>query len=242
MDSHLLFRIISSQLNHKYPKNHGSQTWWFGQSNPSIGDFQWLLGYINIDHIMIIIRSNDIDSCSICSRLPGNIYHLWSMPQKKISIHTSLRTVSCWSKRSGDQIWASRKPPRARAWNGKPGSSSEYMGVSENSGFSPQIIHSNRVFHYKPSILGYPYFWKHPNVPGSYELLILAMVTHHTFNDGNPYHGFFKTPILLGWWVYPLRNMEILGVDRPQHIFSDHGCWPEPLKKKTRTFHCSGYP
>ncbi len=28
----------------------------------------------------------------------------------------------------------------------------------------PQIIHFNRVFHYKPSILGYPYFWKHPNV------------------------------------------------------------------------------
>ncbi len=28
----------------------------------------------------------------------------------------------------------------------------------------PQIIHFNRVFHYKPSILGYPYFWKHPYV------------------------------------------------------------------------------
>ena len=26
----------------------------------------------------------------------------------------------------------------------------------------PQIIHFNRVFHYKPSISGYPYFWKHP--------------------------------------------------------------------------------
>ena len=25
-----------------------------------------------------------------------------------------------------------------------------------------QIIHFNRVFRYKPSILGYPYFWKHP--------------------------------------------------------------------------------
>ena len=25
----------------------------------------------------------------------------------------------------------------------------------------PQIIHFNRVFHYKPSILWYPYFWKH---------------------------------------------------------------------------------
>ena len=29
------------------------------------------------------------------------------------------------------------------------------MDVSKNSGFSPQIIHFNRVFHYKPSILGY---------------------------------------------------------------------------------------
>ena len=28
----------------------------------------------------------------------------------------------------------------------------------------PQIIHFNRFFHYKPSILGYPYFWKHPYV------------------------------------------------------------------------------
>ena len=30
-------------------------------------------------------------------------------------------------------------------------------------GFSPQIINSNRVFPYKPSILGYHYFWKHPH-------------------------------------------------------------------------------
>ena len=26
----------------------------------------------------------------------------------------------------------------------------------------PQIIHFNGGFHYKPSILGYPYLWKHP--------------------------------------------------------------------------------
>ena len=26
----------------------------------------------------------------------------------------------------------------------------------------PQIIHFNRVFHCKPSMLGYHYFWKHP--------------------------------------------------------------------------------
>ena len=35
------------------------------------------------------------------------------------------------------------------------------MGVSGNRGY-PQIIHFNRIFHYKPSILGYHYFWKHP--------------------------------------------------------------------------------
>ena len=34
------------------------------------------------------------------------------------------------------------------------------MSVSVNGG-NPQIIHFNRVFHYKPSNLGYPYFWKH---------------------------------------------------------------------------------
>ncbi len=37
------------------------------------------------------------------------------------------------------------------------------MGVSKNRGFSPQIIHFHRVFHYKPSILGYHYSWKHPH-------------------------------------------------------------------------------
>ena len=35
------------------------------------------------------------------------------------------------------------------------------MGVSENSG-TPKIIHFNRVFHYKPSILGVPLFFETP--------------------------------------------------------------------------------
>ncbi len=45
-----------------------------------------------------------------------------------------------------------------------------FIGVSKNRGGPPQIIHFNRVFHYKPSILGYPYFWKHPygNLVGKY--------------------------------------------------------------------------
>ena len=36
------------------------------------------------------------------------------------------------------------------------------MGVSKNNG-TPKIFHFTRVVHYKPSILGYPYFWKHPS-------------------------------------------------------------------------------
>ena len=41
----------------------------------------------------------------------------------------------------------------------------EYMDVSENSGFSPQIIpFVHRVSIISPSILGYPYFWKHPYI------------------------------------------------------------------------------
>ena len=36
-----------------------------------------------------------------------------------------------------------------------------HMDVSKNNGTPKSSIFS-RVFHYKPSILGYPYFWKHP--------------------------------------------------------------------------------
>ena len=37
------------------------------------------------------------------------------------------------------------------------------MDVSENSG-TPKSSIFNRVFHYKPSILGHHYFWKHPYI------------------------------------------------------------------------------
>ena len=36
------------------------------------------------------------------------------------------------------------------------------MGVSENGGTPKSSTLYNRDFHYKSSILGYPYFWKHP--------------------------------------------------------------------------------
>ena len=40
------------------------------------------------------------------------------------------------------------------------------MDVSKNSGtVPPSRPFYTSVFHYKPSILGYPYFWKHPYGP-----------------------------------------------------------------------------
>jgi hypothetical protein len=33
----------------------------------------------------------------------------------------------------------------------------------------PQIIHFRMIFHYKPSILGYPHLWKPPNLIKSHE-------------------------------------------------------------------------
>ena len=47
-----------------------------------------------------------------------------------------------------------------------------YMGVSENSG-TPKSSISNRVFHYKPSILGYLYFWKHPHIPPVMVMMVI---------------------------------------------------------------------
>ena len=38
------------------------------------------------------------------------------------------------------------------------------MGVSRKWGYPPNHPFLIRVFHYKPSILGYPYFWKHPHI------------------------------------------------------------------------------
>ncbi len=45
---------------------------------------------------------------------------------------------------------------RSRVWWTKI-----HLGASKNRG-GPKASIKNRVFHYKPSILGYHYFWKHP--------------------------------------------------------------------------------
>ena len=59
------------------------------------------------------------------------------------------------------------KPWKRRSRNLKTPCHHFKLLVNQNGCFRkkwyPQIIHFNRVFHSKPSVLGYPYFWKHPN-------------------------------------------------------------------------------
>ena len=56
-----------------------------------------------------------------------------------------------------------------------------YVGVSKNSG-TPKSSIFYRVFHYKPSILGYPYFRKPPYIKGREETSTLFCV-HMTINN-----------------------------------------------------------
>ena len=91
-----------------------------------------------------------------------------------------LRLLPGWSSIS----WASPRHPETRnsgVWD---------MDVSETSGFSPQIIHFNRVFHCKPSILGYHHLRKHPY---RYPKMIVIMA----------FFNFFSDMFFWGGWKFP---------------------------------------
>ena len=56
-----------------------------------------------------------------------------------------------------------------------------HMGVSPKIMGGPQTIHFNRVWnHYKPSILGYHYFWKHPH--GEVCAILAGLVVANNFD------------------------------------------------------------
>ena len=65
----------------------------------------------------------------------------------------------------------------------------------------PQIIHSLRVFHYFPSILGYPYFCKHPH---GVEQIFSWPLQAQTSADGKLSIWSFELktnmPENTGWW------------------------------------------
>ena len=67
----------------------------------------------------------------------------------------------------------------------------------------PQIIHFNRVFHYKPSIWGYPYFWKHPSRVNNNQAFTTTCNSYDVvFSPPNPGLSFFRQ-ILANLWDCP---------------------------------------
>jgi len=68
-----------------------------------------------------------------------------------------------------------------------------YMDVSENNGFSPQIIHLNRVFHYFHHPFEVPLFLETPTC------LILALWLSVCLGSGIPFFAVPKCSLHVGW-------------------------------------------
>ena len=80
-----------------------------------------------------------------------------------------------------------------------------YMDVSKNSGFPPKSSIFNRVFLYKPSILGYPFFWKHPYV---YTFNRAGIHTECHNSSHNSTKGFLKKPLVYGFWMRKRKHQK----------------------------------
>ena len=74
-----------------------------------------------------------------------------------MSVICATRPKSMRPKRPSSKSILRATCPFDAMWN-------DDLGVSLNGGYiPPNHPLKNRVFPYKPSILGYPYFWKHPS-------------------------------------------------------------------------------
>ena len=108
----------------------------------------------------------------------GFFFHISPKIPSSVSVMIWCRTI----KLDIFGVWADmRREAHARRVDPQFGQRGKPVG-ERNGGFQkwwyPQIIHFNRDFHYKPSILGYPYFWKHPN--GSRSLSPKETLMTHT--------------------------------------------------------------
>ena len=100
--------------------------------------------------------------------------------------------------------------------------SGNYMDVSENSGFSPQIIHCNGVFPlFSPSILGYHYFWKHLYIWKVYNTVLLMLQK----SQGQPTVWMVLNTLLNTGIYLPTSTGYIAGFLPPATIFPPEKNW-----------------
>ena len=92
--------------------------------------------------------------CFVCIEvlLPAGHIHHWFREGLR-----SLPSVDVWQNRDPANEWSQMKwDPQIK----------QYMDVSENSGTpKSSILIGFSIINYKPSILGYHYFWKHHETP-----------------------------------------------------------------------------
>ena len=101
------------------------------------GSVNWMTGLLHLLHIKEIQNCQEIYQ----SQTPSQTINEVSFCLFKGLFHFSAQSIS---------------------WNNVSSRFSPY-GCFQKYGKNPQIIHFNRVFDYKPSILrAHPYFWKHP--------------------------------------------------------------------------------
>ena len=122
-------------------------------------DSQYLKLLTSIDHI--------VHSFHPFHRVPS-ISLLFSKPNLEAKERRRKWQLSDWWLHMYIFVYPARSPVAMVAdgrhgpcWT-TPGSRSQWYGCSKNNG-TPKSSHFNKVWnHYKPSILGYPHFWKHP--------------------------------------------------------------------------------
>ncbi len=105
--------------------------------------------------------------------------------------------------------------------------------LNQKYGKTPQIIHFNRVFHYKPSILGYPYFWKHP--------YIYIYICHNCKWDQAVcffvHYCHRKMGFRVLYWMIWFRGMDINGLISKQSVAMAPGRLEHQFQPKLGTFY-----
>ena len=131
-------------------------------SHPNGTMFLQILQHANVCSFVDPASINHI--CMICVDIIAWMDHAGSMENLKFLVACCTKTPLVAPFPVGLIFF--KLPLATCHWRGRGATCSTivtHLGVSKNHGTpKSQIIHFNRVFHYKPSILGYHYFWKQP--------------------------------------------------------------------------------